>query len=175
MLLGKAKHLHCLQESHSEKPAMAFPGISSWFYLGKGDLLGVCEKKGSGKWLLELLGGEQEPLFLGLWKIGRALDWGHSCKCLNSGWKRRNGGKCWICGLLCTKCFETEKKVCWPDFPVGVEIATHFCGTSCLLCGVHHPWPWLRGCQRAAEFSLKSWPHCLLTEWLWLSHLTSVL
>lgn len=84
MLLGKAKHLHCLQESHSEKPAMAFPGISSWFYLGKGDLLGVCEKKGSGKWLLELLGGEQEPLFLGLWKIGRALDWGHSCKCLNS-------------------------------------------------------------------------------------------
>lgn len=63
---GKQTVLHCLQERHSEKEAMAFPGISSWFYLGKGDLMGVCKKLGTGKWLLELLGGEQEPLFLGL-------------------------------------------------------------------------------------------------------------
>lgn len=109
MLLGKAKYLHCLQESHSEKEAMAFPRISSWFYLGKGDLMGVCKKLGRGKWLLELLGGEQEPLFLGLWRISQALDLGHSCKCLNYGWKGINGGKYWICGLLCAKCFETEK------------------------------------------------------------------
>lgn len=111
MLLGKAKHLHCLQESHSEKPAVDFPGISSWFYMGKGkgDLMGVCKMKGRGKRLLELLNGEQEPLFLGLWKISQALDLGHSCKCSNYGWKGRIGGKYWICGVSCAKCFETKK------------------------------------------------------------------
>lgn len=109
MLLGKAKHLPCLQESHSEKQAMAFPGISSWFYLGNGDLKGVCKKKGRGKWLLEWLRGEQESLFLGLWKISQGPDLGHSCKCSNCGWKGRNRGRSWVCGLSCATCFETEK------------------------------------------------------------------
>lgn len=46
MLLGRAKPLHCLWESHAEKQVMAFPGVSSGFYLGKGELTAVGKKEG---------------------------------------------------------------------------------------------------------------------------------
>lgn len=64
MLLGRAKHLHCLRESHAEKQAMGFPGVSLWFYEEEGELPAVCKKEGRERASRTAWG--TEALFLGL-------------------------------------------------------------------------------------------------------------